>query len=66
LLAALGYERAHPDPSTAARARALFHRAALASRIALWDAALAVVRRSPAWRLRQVYIQRTFEGGSTP
>jgi hypothetical protein len=66
LLAELGYERAHPEPSTPARARALFHRAVLASRIALWDSALAIVRRSPAWRLRQVYIQRTFEEGSTP
>jgi hypothetical protein len=66
LIAELGYRRAHPEPSAGARARALLHRAWLAARIALWDSALRLVRRSPIWRLRQVYIQRTFEEGSTP
>lgn len=66
LLAEFGYERAHPRPSTAAGARATVHRAAFATRLALWDAALVLVRRSPLWRLRQVYIRRTFEEGSTP
>jgi hypothetical protein len=66
LLAKLGYERAHPDPSTAVHARAIAHRAVLASRIALWNDALAIFRRSPVWRLRQVYIRRTFKEGSTP
>ena len=66
LMAELGYERAHPEPSTSARARALLQRALLEARIALWHTALALVRRSPIWRLRQVYIQRTFREGSTP
>jgi hypothetical protein len=38
----------------------------LEARITLWHIALALVRRSPIWRLRQVYIQRTFREGSTP
>jgi hypothetical protein len=66
LVAELGYQRRYPKPSTSVRARALLHRAALAVRIALWDRALPLVRRSPIWRLRQVYIQRTFREGSTP
>jgi hypothetical protein len=66
LLAELGYQRAHPEPSTSARARALLHRALLAARIALWDSGIALVRRSPIWRLRQIYIQRTFREASTP
>ena len=66
LLAELGYERAHPKPSAAARASATLHREALAARIALWDAALVLVRKSPVWRLRQVHIRRTFEEGATP
>jgi hypothetical protein len=66
VLAELGYRRAYPEPSAGARARALLHRGSLAARIALWDSALRLVRRSPIWRLRQVYIQRTFEEGSTP
>ena len=66
LLAELGYQRAHPEPSTSARARALLHRALLAARIALWDRSIALVRRSPIWRLRQIYIQRTFREASTP
>lgn len=66
LLSELGYERAYPQPSTSARAIATVHRAALAVRIAAWHAALAFVRRTPVWRLRQVYIRRTFREGSTP
>jgi Sulfotransferase family len=66
LLAELGYPRAHPKPSTSVRARALLNRALLAARIALWDSAIALVRRSPIWRLRQIYIQRTFREASTP
>lgn len=66
LLAELGYERAHPRPSSRARARAAATRAALGARIAAWDAALALVRRSPVWRLRQVYVRRTFEPGASP
>ena len=66
LLDELGYPRAHPRPSRTARARASLHRASLGMRTALWDTALAVVRRSPIWQLRQVQIRRTFEPGSTP
>ena len=66
LLEELGYERAHSRPSWAAHARALVHRASLGARITLWDGTLALVRRSPVWRLRQVHIRRTFDIGSTP
>jgi hypothetical protein len=66
LIEELGYQRAHTRPSWTARARALLYRASLATRIALWEVALALVRRTPIWRLRQVYIRRTFRIGSTP
>lgn len=66
LLTEFGYERAHPQPSAKARARAAAYRSSFATRLALWDAALLLVRRSPVWRLRQVYIRRTFEGGASP
>jgi hypothetical protein len=66
LLSEFGYERAHPRPSTPARARATFNRWMLAARIATWDASLTVVRKSPVWRLRQAYIRRTFDGAKAP
>jgi Sulfotransferase family len=66
LLAELGYERAYPEPSIPARANAMLQRTALAARIALWDAALTVARKSPVWRLRQIYMRRTFKEGTTP
>ena len=66
LLADLGYERAYPQPSRSARRRAAIHRAAFAARLAAWNGALGLVRRSPIWRLRQVYVRRTFEEGSSP
>jgi hypothetical protein len=56
LLTELGYERAHPAPGRAARAAA--ERAAYTARLGVWRAALPLVRKSPAWRLRQVYIRR--------
>jgi LPS sulfotransferase NodH len=59
LLAELGYERAYPQPSVAVRARARLVDAAFRARLASWRGALAVVRRSPAWRVRQAYIRRT-------
>ena len=59
LLAELGYERAYPAPSPAARARAAAEWAAFRARVESWNAAVALVRRSPVWRLRQVYIRRT-------
>ena len=55
----LGYPRAYPAPSTAARARAVLEAAAFRARSKSWHAALAFVRRSPAWRLRQIHIRRT-------
>ena len=66
LLTWFGYARAYPQPSAAARVRAVLDRAALAVRIGLWNTAVTLVRRSPVWRLRQAYIRRTFEEGSTP
>lgn len=59
LLAELGYERGHPRLSDAARARARLEWAAFHARRVSFDAAVALVRRSPAWRLRQAYIRRT-------
>jgi Sulfotransferase family len=66
LIAELGYDRAYPNPSWGARVLALLHRIGLAARIALWDVALALVRRTPIWHLRQMHIQRTFDRASTP
>ena len=57
LLAELGYERAHPRPGRSARA--LAERAAYSARLALWHKALPLVRKSPLWRARQVYIRRS-------
>jgi hypothetical protein len=57
LLAELGYERAHPRPRR--RARALAERAAYSARLALWSKALPLVRKSPLWRARQVYIRQS-------
>jgi Sulfotransferase family len=66
LLSELGYERAYPEPSIAVRAGATVQRGMLGARIALWDAALVLARKSPVWRLRQVYMRRTFKQGTTP
>lgn len=59
LLEDLGYDRAEGSPGLPDRWRARATRTALAVRVASWWAALAVVRRSPVWRARQVYIRRT-------
>ena len=56
LLTELGYDRAHPSPGRSARAAA--ERAAYSARLGVWRTALPLVRKSPAWRLRQVYIRR--------
>jgi hypothetical protein len=56
LLTELGYERAHPSPGRSTRAAA--ERAAYTARLGVWRTALPLVRKSPAWRLRQVYIRR--------
>jgi hypothetical protein len=57
LLTELGYERAYPRPGR--RARALAERAAYASRLTIWSNMLPLVRKSPLWRARQVYIRRS-------
>ena len=54
-----GYERSDERLRALDRGRAAADRAVYAMRVGSWDAALAVVRRSPAWRARQVYIRRT-------
>jgi hypothetical protein len=59
LLEDLGYPRAHPEIPTSARARARAARAAFRLRVTSWKAGLLLVRRSPLWRARQVYIRRT-------
>jgi hypothetical protein len=66
LLSDLGYDRAHPRPSAGARARAGARRAASAASLAVWNGALVAVRKTPVWRLRQVYVRRTFEEGVSP
>jgi hypothetical protein len=58
LLAEIGYVRAFPAPSLRSRARAAIERAVFRARLSSWRAAVALVRRSPVWRLRQVYIRR--------
>jgi hypothetical protein len=56
LLEELGYDRAHPRPGR--RGRVLAERAAYSTRLAVWSKALPLVRKSPLWRARQVYIRR--------
>jgi hypothetical protein len=58
-LAGLGYDRAYPRPSGPARRRAALTEVLFRTRLAWWNAGLAVGRRTPAWRLRQAYIRRT-------
>jgi hypothetical protein len=59
LLEELDYPRAHPRLPLAARVRGRVERAAFHARVASWKRGLSLVRRSPAWRARQVYIRRT-------
>jgi hypothetical protein len=59
LLEELDYPRAHPQLPLTARARGRVERAAFHARVASWKTGLALVRRSPVWRARQVYIRRT-------
>jgi hypothetical protein len=66
LLEELGYERAFPHASPSARARAALERAAFAARLASWRVSLALVRRSPAWRARQLYIRRISPPAGAP
>jgi hypothetical protein len=58
-LSAFGYERVYPEPSIRARACASLVDASYRTRLASWKSSLAVVRRSPVWRLRQAQIRRT-------
>jgi hypothetical protein len=55
LLSELGYERAYARPGR--RTRAAAERAAYWARVWAWSVALPLVRKTPAWRLRQVYIR---------
>jgi hypothetical protein len=59
LLARLGYSRAFPAPSSAARARAAVEWATFRGRLALWNGGLRGFRRSPVWRVRQAYVRRS-------
>jgi hypothetical protein len=59
LLEDLGYPRAHPRPALKTLVRARVHRAAFRLRVSSWKKVLSLVRRSPVWRARQVYIRRT-------
>ena len=63
LLERLGYER-EMYLSGARRLVGAADRAAFGARVASWHTSLALVRRSPAWRARQVYIRRTAKGGT--
>jgi hypothetical protein len=58
-LSASGYERAYAEPSARARAYAALVEASYRTRLASWKGGLALVRRSPAWRVRQAQIRRT-------
>ncbi len=57
VLAEHGYARAFPRPRRQLRAAA--ERVAYAVRVVLWRRTLPLVRKSAAWRLRQVYVRRT-------
>jgi Sulfotransferase family len=62
LLEDLGYPRAHPRPAPKTLLRARVERAAFRLRVSSWKKGLSLVRRSPVWRARQVYIRRTSPG----
>jgi hypothetical protein len=59
LLSELGYERAYPEPSASARARAAAELAAFRARVGAWTVSLRAFRRSPVWRVRQAYVRRS-------
>jgi hypothetical protein len=58
LLSGLGYPRAYPEPSGAARARAAAELSAFRTRVAVWNVSLGAFRRSPVWRARQAWVRR--------
>ena len=62
VLADFGYQRTHPSPSQAVLRRAAVELAAYRTRLSAWNVALRAARRSPVWRLRQVYVRRTQPG----
>jgi Sulfotransferase family len=62
LLEDLGYPRAHPRPALKTLLRARVERTAFRLRVSSWKKGLSLVRRSPVWRARQVYIRRTSPG----
>jgi hypothetical protein len=59
LLGELGYPRACSAPSRVARLRGRVAASVFRARLASWRLGLAVVRRTPVWRARQVYIRRS-------
>ena len=64
MLAELGLERRYPRATPRMRIRGWLERAALAVRIASFDAATRIVRSGPLWRLRQAYTRRTHVEGT--
>lgn len=66
VLSAFGYERAFPSPSRRANARGAVARAAFAARQRCWQTATVLARKSPAWRVRQLYIRRTSDCPTSP
>ncbi len=59
LLSELGYDRAYPSPAVRARVRALLGRRWFWARQRSWRVALWLVRRTPIWRSRQMYMRRS-------
>ncbi len=59
LLSELGYDRAYRTPSGRARTQAALVEAVFRTRAVSWRGSVALVRRSPAWLLRQRYIRRS-------
>ncbi len=64
VLTQLGYERRYQRLGRRDRLRARIERRALAARIATFDLAVAVARKGPVWRLRQVYMRRAHVEGT--
>jgi hypothetical protein len=55
VLSSLGYERAFPNPSAGAHARAAAADTWFRARLASWQGVLGLVWRSPGWRVRRAY-----------
>jgi LPS sulfotransferase NodH len=59
LLSGLGYPRGARLPAAPARVWGALCRFAIDARIASWNTALRLVRKTALWRVRQIYIRRT-------